>query len=165
MNGILELIQGAIDNVCFPRELSLDPQTCSSDCNVIEVLSDERPCPAGRVEAEPPTETDERGEVHRRCVILQAQRMPDADGTCPTSASSGWYYVPRAQSEADCDQVKFAPDAIPEPLSTTKLECLAYVCPAERRCGGSGNPGGRCCGENETCADFDPFAGGRCVSL
>ncbi|MBI5502934.1 MAG: hypothetical protein HY907_22005 [Deltaproteobacteria bacterium] len=166
MNGILELIQGAMDNVCFPHELALDPQTCSADCNIVERLSDDRSCPAGRVEADPPTETDERGVVHRRCVILQASRTPVGDGTCPSTAGSGWYYVPRAQSgEVDCDQVRFAPDAVPEPLSTTQLECLSYVCPADRRCGGSSNPGGRCCGQGETCADFDPVAGGRCISM
>ncbi|MBI5486350.1 MAG: hypothetical protein HY905_03360 [Deltaproteobacteria bacterium] len=165
MTGILDLIQGALDNVCFPHELALDPVTCRADCNIVELLSDDRSCPAGRVEADPPTETDDRGVIHRRCVILQADRVPAGDGTCPITADAGWYYIPRAQSTAHCDQVFFAPNAVPEPLSSTQLECLSYVCPAERRCGGSSNPGGRCCGTNETCADFDPVAGGRCISL
>ena len=166
MDGILDLIQGAIEDVCFPRELSLDPESCTSECNIIETLSNDRPCPAGRVEADPPTETDTDGVVHRRCVILQAQRIPNGDGTCPATASSGWYYVPRAQSgEAACDQVRFAPDAVPEPVSNTRLECLSYVCPAARRCGGSSNPGGRCCGEDQVCLDLDPVSGGRCASL
>ena len=165
MAGILGLIHNVLDDVCFAHELSLDTETCSSECNIIETLSDNRLCPAGRVEADPPTETDEDGVVHRRCVILQAQRTPDADGTCPNSAGSGWYYVPRAQSgDADCDQVRFAADAVPEPLSSTQVECLSYVCPAERRCGGSSNPGGRCCGVDEVCLDLDPVSGGRCAS-
>jgi hypothetical protein len=165
MNGILDLIQGALTQVCFPHELALDATTCQADCKIVETLVDDGPCPAGRTAADPPTSTDQSGNVHRRCVIAQAARTPLPDGTCPTTASSGWYYVPAAQSAAGCDQVLFADDAVPTPMSTTQLECLSYVCPAERRCGGASNPGGRCCAEDQTCVDIDPLAGGRCASL
>jgi len=164
MNGILDLIQGALTQVCFPHELALDATTCQAECSIVETLVDDGPCPAGRSEADPPTSVDRNGNVQRRCVIAQAARTPLPDGTCPKTASSGWYYVPAAQSVAGCDQVLFADDAVPTPMSTTQLECLSYVCPAERRCGGGSNPGGRCCGEEETCVDIDPLAGGRCAS-
>jgi hypothetical protein len=165
VRGILELIQGAVSDVCFPRELALDPATCRAECNIVEILSDDRMCPAGRAEADPPTMTGPTGIVQRRCIIPQAARVPVGDGTCPPTAASGWYYVPSAQSAAGCDQVLFAADAVPEPLSSTRLECLSYVCPAERRCGGASNPGGRCCGQDQACVDFDPLTGGTCASL
>ncbi|NMC72571.1 MAG: hypothetical protein GYA57_21290 [Myxococcales bacterium] len=164
MQGILDLIQGAIDRVCFPHELALDPATCQAQCDVVEILSDDRACPAGRSEADPPTVTEPDGRVRRRCVIPQAARVPNPDGSCPTTAASGWYYVPRAQSgAADCDQVLFAPDAVPAALSDTRLECLTYVCPPERQCGAASNPGGRCCAADEVCAAVDPLSGGVCV--
>lgn len=164
MNGILDLIRGAMDHVCFPHQLALDPATCRAACDVVEILSDDRPCPDGRVEADPPTVTEPDGRVRRRCVIPQAERVPGPDGSCPTTAASGWYYVPRAQSgDADCDQVLFAADAVPEALSDTRLECLTYICPAQRQCGPASNPGGRCCPEGEVCAAADPLAGGVCV--
>lgn len=128
IDGVLELIQDSMDRVCFPHELKLDPATCRAECDVVELLSDDRACPAGRVEAEPPTVTEPDGRVRRRCVIPQAERVPDAAGSCPTAAASGWYYVPRADSgTADCDQVLFAADAVPEGLSDTRLECLTDV--------------------------------------
>jgi len=163
MNAVLELIHGAMDRVCFPHELVLDPETCRSECTVIETLSDDRACPAGRTEADPPTETDRDGMVHRRCVVPQAVRLPNADGSCPATATSGWYYVPRDDVAGTCDQVLFAADSVSEPQSETNLECLTYVCPADRRCGSASNPGGRCCGTDETCVDVDPLSGGRCV--
>lgn len=164
MNGILDLIHSAMDRVCFPHQLALDPVTCRAECDVVEILSDDRPCPAGRSEADPPTVTGPDGRVRRRCVIPQAERAPNAEGSCPTTATSGWYYVPRPQSgDADCDQVLFAPDAVPEALSDTRLECLTYVCPRERQCGGLSNPGERCCGEGEVCVPGDPMVGGECV--
>ena len=128
IDGVLDLIQGSMDRVCFPHELKLDPATCRAECDVVEVLSDDRACPAGRFEAEPSTVTEPDGRVRRRCVIPQAERSPNADGSCPTAAVSGWYYVPRADSgAADCDQVLFAVDAVPEGLSDTRLECLTNV--------------------------------------
>jgi hypothetical protein len=165
INGVLDLIRGSFDRVCFPHELALDPATCRAECDVVELLSDDRSCPAGRSEADPPTLTERDGRVRRRCLIPQAERLPSPDGSCPTSAASGWYYVPRADSgDADCDQVLFAPDAVPAGGSDTRLECRTYVCPRERQCGAASNRGGRCCGTDELCVlDGDPLAGGRCV--
>jgi hypothetical protein len=59
--------------------------------------------------------------------------------------------------------VLFAADAVPEALSDTRLECLTYICPAQRQCGPASNPGGRCCPAGEVCAAADPLAGGVCV--
>jgi len=164
MDGVLELIRGAIDRVCFPRELALDPATCRAECKVVEILDDDRPCGTTRQEAEPPTQQDPDGTLHRRCVIPQAERAPEADGTCgATPLTPGWYYLPEGSEPGDCDQLRFTPDTVPEPLSRTQLECLSYVCPAERRCGVASNPAGRCCATGETCADLDPLLGGQCV--
>jgi hypothetical protein len=165
VEGVLDLIRVPLDRVCFAHELALDPATCRAECDVVEVLSDDRACPDGRAEADPPTVTEPDGTVRRRCVIPQAERLPEADGSCPTTAASGWYYVPRADSgAADCDQVLFADDAVPQAQSDTRLECRTYVCPRERQCGAASNPGGRCCGEDELCLlDGDPLAAGQCV--
>jgi hypothetical protein len=165
MDAVLELIEGAIRHVCFPHELAFDPRTCRTDCDVIEILPDDQPCGAGRIAADPPTETDEAGRVRRRCVIPQAERPVQPDGTCgATPAGEGWYYLRAEESAEACNQVRFTEGAVPAPNSRTQLECLSYVCPAERRCGGASNPGGRCCADDEVCVDVDPLTGGTCAS-
>jgi hypothetical protein len=162
-DAVLQLIQGAFEDVCFPRELQFDAERCEASCTVYETLSDDRPCPAGRVEAVPPTQVVE-GRTHRRCLVPQAERAPSAGG-CGVPAGEGWYYVPASESDIHCDQVRFSTGVIPEPLSDVRLECLSYVCPAERRCGSAAAPGSRCCGEGSRCIDADPLLGGTCVPL
>ena len=159
LQAIAAKIQALLPKQCVARRL---PVPVTPDrCNVVETLTDERPCP-GLAESESHDRafgwhldlgvTDGR----RVCEVLPA----DADGDgMPDQGLEGWYYqLNQGENAEECPgEIFFTASAVSQTGSNVEIECLTSLCSERQACEMA--VGDHCdpwvegsCGEGETCA-------------
>jgi hypothetical protein len=121
-----------------------DDCRCLASCYVVELLSDDRNCPAGKPPYDwnrdgtaPDYRVDEHGFLHTYCEIPQAGTVILSDEGCGASCSSndvtfakdstvsGWWYDPNADdpgTEEMSPSILFE-DLVPEYGSTVEIHC------------------------------------------
>ena len=191
--ALTEKLKEAINAQRFRRQLQIekDPDDatgcrCIATCNIIEELTDNRPCdslgnPAKKTLLDeygaPVLSVDEEtGQVHTLCVIEQAgARLGDCSMSCDDPLAvltkdperAGWWYDPTEDIDNDTvndPQVKFE-DVQPESGSGVSIQCSSVVCSEGRQCGPLASPGAKCCDVNEYCyyPNGDKTTSGLCL--
>jgi hypothetical protein len=143
MERVAQRVADALPGGCFPEELPFDATTCRSSCRVLEVLSDDRPCPedgectcaydgctnpSTHAACEPLRRdagtTEEGGATRRVCILRQATRTAARSG-CSAPADQGWFFVPQAMSTTRCPVLSFesAGASLVEDGSVVYVEC------------------------------------------
>ncbi|MFH1435390.1 MAG: hypothetical protein ABIJ56_06705 [Pseudomonadota bacterium] len=186
VEALSDKLREALGETQFRRRLHVekDPEDptgcrCVANCDIIETLTDNRPCeslgnPAKATyrdeNGNPVVSMDEEtGQAHTLCLIQQAGAViEDCGRECDDpfvvysrdATRSGWWYDPSQDIDGDGDndyRVIFPPDARPESGSGVNLQCSSVVCPSERQCGPAAARGAACCNVSEYC--YDPPGG------
>ncbi len=157
LDAIAKKIQDTFPPTCIARSLPV-PVT-SEQCNIIEQLSDDRPCPSVALDTTRDRVSGYHIDLgvedgHRYCQVLPSDY--DGDGA-PDEGLDGWFYQLNVGDDAEAcpGEIGFSEGATLELGSRLVIECETALCSTRQQCempvGETCDPESPSCGAGETC--------------